>query len=79
MYQYHDTIWAQWENHVLSINARSVPVQQQTSECVWGYREWYARVSLRDVQNPTHHSLFDPRVQRPENDVTMDPKWVSKL
>ncbi|XP_028105765.1 protein MAIN-LIKE 1-like, partial [Camellia sinensis] len=33
MYQYHDTIWAQWENHVLSINARSVLVQQRPSEC----------------------------------------------
>ncbi|XP_028075132.1 protein MAIN-LIKE 1-like [Camellia sinensis] len=49
MYQYHDTIWAQWENHVLSINACSVPVQQRPSECVRGYREWYARVSHRVV------------------------------
>ncbi|XP_028119491.1 protein MAIN-LIKE 1-like [Camellia sinensis] len=77
MYQYHDTIWAQWKNHVLSINAHSVPVQQWPSECVRRYREWYARVSHRVVQNPTHHSQFDPRVQRPENDVTMDPEWCN--
>ncbi|XP_028090313.1 protein MAIN-LIKE 1-like [Camellia sinensis] len=50
---------------------------QQPSECVRGYREWYARVSHRVVQNPTHHSLFDPRVQRPNNDVTMDPEWCN--
>ncbi|XP_028052642.1 protein MAIN-LIKE 1-like [Camellia sinensis] len=77
MYQYHDMIWAQWENHVLSINARSVPVQQRPSECVRGYREWYARVLHRVVQNPIHHSQFDLRVQRPENDVTMDPEWCN--
>ncbi|KAI7981430.1 hypothetical protein LOK49_Contig43G00002, partial [Camellia lanceoleosa] len=60
MYQYH---------------AHSVLIQQQPFECVREYREWYARVSHRVVQKPTHHSQFDPCVQRPENDVTIDPEW----
>lgn len=59
MYNYLAGMWEAWGNHVLSEEARSIPVRRP-SDTVRGYLDWFTSISHPIVHNPTRRGAFDP-------------------
>lgn len=53
-YQFLESIWENWYNHVIAEGRRSIPLHQSSLSYTDDYMEWYREHGVLRVHNPLH-------------------------
>lgn len=74
-YQFLESIWENWYNHVIAEARRSIPLQHSFMSCTEDYMEWYREHSVLRVQNPARLPA-DVQIGAPHFQPTYDQLYA---